>query len=109
LAVANSLIIFLVIFGSFIGAIAAFMLKKSTNKKHFINKYTILGYGLYGFGALANIWALKYLDVTVVFPLTSTTYIWSLMLAKVYLNEKITLKKILGLSLIIFGVVFLII
>lgn len=61
------------------------------------------GCALYFLAALINIYVLKYLDYSVVMPLTSLTYIWTLLFSKVLLNEKITSKKIAGIIFIIIG------
>ena len=51
----------------------------------------------------ANIILLKYLDYTVVLPLTSLTYVWSAIIAFVFLKEKIFGKQMLGLAMIVCG------
>ncbi|MFK4437423.1 EamA family transporter [Paenibacillus sp. RC21] len=63
---------------------------------------------LYILGALLNILLLKYLPYTVVYPLTSITYIWTLIFSKIYLKETISARKIGGVLLIICGAFILI-
>lgn len=50
--------------------------------------YLYLGGGLYIICALLNIWVLKYLDYSKMLPLTSITYIWTLILAFLIFKEK---------------------
>lgn len=54
-------------------------------------------------GALLNIYVLKFLPYTVVLPMTSLTYIWTMIISFYLLKEKITFKKILGVTLILIG------
>ncbi|MEW8987208.1 MAG: EamA family transporter [Bacillus sp. (in: firmicutes)] len=42
-----------------------------------------------------------------VFPLTSVTYIWTMIISKIWLNERITSRKLLGVTLILIGCVLL--
>jgi len=63
----------------------------------------IIGAGFYGTGAILNIYVLKYLPYTIVYPLTSITYIWTLFISYFLLKENITWKKVVGLSFITFG------
>lgn len=91
-----------------LGSFGAFYLKKATmiasNIRNLIfNKYLYIGGMLYFLSGLMNIWVLKYLPYTTVLPLTSITYIWTLILANKYYNEKITKTKIIGICLIVLG------
>ena len=111
--------IILAIVNCFIGAIAAFILKKSTYKikkllpiqigiKQILNSGVIFGILIYAFTAIVSIYILTKLDVLVFYPLTSMTYVFSFILAKKYLNEQITINKLIGISLIIIGVIFIV-
>lgn len=90
-----------------IGACASFCLKK-TSKVRGLHKLIVapmlyLGGGLYLLSALLNIFVLKYLDYSVVLPLTSITYVWTLLLSYFYLEECITKRKAYGIGLIVLG------
>jgi len=110
--------IILTILNCFLGSIAAYLLKKSSSKlnlkpinkmvKNILNSGIIWGAGIYFLTALGAIFILRKLDVSVFFPLTATTYIFSLIIANKFLNEKITKSKIIGICLIILGVIFII-
>ena len=71
--------------------------------------YTFIGAAiggvLYLLSALLNIYILKFLDYSVVLPLTSITYIWTLILSYKLLHEKISKKKIIGVAFIVLGAV----
>ena len=71
----------------------------------FKNIYLYIGGFLYLASAVFNIWILRYLEYSVVLPLTSFTYIWTMILSHILLEEKITIKKIVGVILILVGAV----
>lgn len=56
--------------------------------------------------AIINIWVLRYLDYSVVLPLTSLTYMWTMFLSYVILKEKITKRKVAGVILVLIVAVF---
>lgn len=90
-----------------IGSIASLFLKKSSGAEKFLeillNPYLYVGGGLYLGSAILNIYILKYLDYSVVLPLTAITYIWTMILSYWILKEKITSKKIGGVIFIVVG------
>jgi len=65
--------------------------------------FLLLGCGMYGIGALLNVYLLRILPYSIVFPLTSITYVWTMVLSKYILKEKINMFKIIGVSLILLG------
>ncbi|MFW5992313.1 MAG: EamA family transporter [Halanaerobiaceae bacterium] len=98
----------LILIFTFLGAIAGYNLKKAISGVEKITdvvKHPFLYYGLflYTIAAAVNILVLSKLSYTVVLPLTAITYIWSLLLAYYFLEEKITILKIIGVLLIIMG------
>lgn len=92
-----------------IGSFASLFLKRASGsigiKAMFTNPNLFIGGFLYLASAVLNIWILRYLDYSVVLPLTSLTYIWTMVLSYVMLKEKITKKKIIGVALIIIGAI----
>ena len=91
------------------GAIASIFLKRASSSENFIkmlmNMNLYMGGGLYVASALLNIVVLRYLNYSVVLPLTSVTYIWTMVLSYMVLKEKISKKKIIGVICIIIGAV----
>ncbi len=85
------------------GALGSFCFKKASANKKWLNHNIILGGFLYASGMVINILALKYYDYTIVFPLTSLTYIWSFILGVRFLNEKFNHYNVCGVCLIICG------
>ncbi len=92
-----------------LGSVASLFLKKASGANGIflmlknINLY--IGAGLYLASAVLNIWILRYLDYSVVLPLTSLTYIWTMVLSYMILKERITKKKIIGVLLILLGAI----
>lgn len=92
-----------------LGAVASLFLKKASGAESMLelikNPYLYIGGGLYLSSAVLNIWILRVLDYSVVLPLTSLTYIWTMVLSYLILKEKITKKKIGGVILILIGAI----
>lgn len=94
---------------TFLGSAASLFLKKASGAAQMteliknINLY--IGAGLYLLSAVLNIYILRYLDYSVVLPLTSLTYIWTMVLSFAILKEKISKKKAAGVALILVGAV----
>jgi undecaprenyl phosphate-alpha-L-ara4N flippase subunit ArnE len=72
------------------------------------NKHLIIGVILYALNTVIFIIALRGGELTVLYPLVATNYIWTVLLAKKFLNEKINLFKWTGLILIVIGVAFIV-
>ncbi len=100
---------FLMIGMSLFNAGGAVLLKKSTGGKKFIHllksPYLYLGTVFYMVGGTLNILAMRYLDYSVVLPMTSLTFIWTTVMSAMFLDEKITKRKLAGLFIIIIGAV----
>lgn len=103
----------ILIFMTFIGAVASSFLKKASASDSILtmlrNLNLYIGGFLYVLSAVLNIWILRYLDYSVVLPLTSLTYIWTMVISARVLREKITRKKIIGVLLILLGAVCIVI
>lgn len=93
------------------GAVAAIFLKKASGfkslKQLIFNINLYIGGLLYFLSALLNIYILHFLEYSIVLPLTSITYIWTMILAYLVFNEKVTSKKIMGLVCIFIGAVLI--
>lgn len=92
-----------------LGSVASLFLKKASaadGLTGFItNRNLYIGAFLYLLSAVLNIWILRYLDYSVVLPLTSLTYVWTMIFSHMILGEHITAKKIVGVLLILTGAV----
>lgn len=97
---------------TFLGALGGFFFKKGAERidnflSLILNWQIYVGGIFYVIAALLNILALKYLPYSIVLPLTAMTYIWTMIIAKLAFNEKITFNKIIGTMLIIIGSVLI--
>lgn len=102
------IIIIMTVMGSFGGF---FLKRASADLKFpvFFRDYNLyLGGIFYVGGAVLNIYVLRFLDYSLVLPLTSLTYIWTMVISYKLLGEKITSRKILGVVLIVSGAVFMV-
>jgi len=93
--------------GSF-GSLAFKRASANTSAFHLIkSKSLYLGICLYGLASILHIFFLKYYDLSMVAPLMSLTYVWTLFISARHLKEAITKRKILGISLLLIGVILL--
>ncbi len=107
----------MVVGGTLLGAFASYNFKGASVSVNGINKQTIaalsrnkvfiIGVILYLIAAANNIFLLRYIDYSILLPLSSITYIWTMIIANKLLGEIITKRKILGVAAIIIGAVLL--
>jgi len=100
----NSKGIAFIIAASFATSIGQMLWKLSYNGKF---SYILIGFILYGLGAILMIIALKYGSLSVIHPLMSLGYIFALILGTVVLKEIVTLYHILAVGIIMAGVLLI--
>lgn len=66
--------------------------------------YLIIGFGFYGLGALVMLIAYKFGSLSVIQPFLSLNYILSIIFGYFFLEEAITINKIIGILIIMIGV-----
>ena len=92
-----------------LGSVASLFLKKASGTDGILamikNVNLYIGGFLYLASAILNIWLLRYLEYSVVLPLTSLTYIWTMVFSYMILKEKIIKKSICGVFLILIGAI----
>jgi uncharacterized membrane protein len=69
------------------------------------NYYLIAGFVSYGLGAVLLIFALRKGELSVLYPIVATSYIWVSLLSMRFLGESISLFKWIGICIIMVGVV----
>ena len=105
----KAILICLIIVMTMLGALAGLFLKRASSNLNIralltnVNLY--LGGGLYLIAAVINIVVLHYLDYSLVLPLTSITYIWTMIVSRLVLKETITSRKIAGVLCILAGAI----
>ena len=67
----------------------------------------ITGMVLYILGAVIMIIAFKGGEVSVLYPVVATSYIWVSLMSVYFFNESLNLFKLMGIFVIITGVVFI--
>lgn len=97
-----------------IGAIGSLYLKKASKRLKFTlssairSHDLILGVLFSGLGILFYILSLKYASLSKIYPLVSLNYILIAVLSAIFLKERITFSKALGIIFITVGCFFVI-
>jgi drug/metabolite transporter (DMT)-like permease len=110
------LVILLMIIDGLIGAFGALYLKKGSSKlklkiallhKNLQNKNLITGVLLYVAAAVLLIYLLKDNALSLIYPLTSLNYIFTVFLSIKFLKEKMTKRKWFAVAFIMLGNIFI--
>jgi len=67
----------------------------------------LLGMLIYGIGAVLLIIALKHGEVTILYPVIATSYIWVTLFSWILFGESISYLKLIGIISIVVGIVFI--
>ncbi len=103
----------LVLAASFIGSFGAVSLKAGADRLppgilHLFRSWRIaLGVALFLFSSVFYLWGLKHGSLTVLYPLVSLGYVWTLFWSRLFFREPFNRFKVLGLALILVGVLFI--
>lgn len=100
-----------------IGSVGSIFLKKGAEHFHirlnfkgiiniFKNWKIILGLVLYALSTVAFIYLLRFEELSMLYPITSISYIFITIFSAIFLKEHINKYKVLGVILIVVGVVF---
>ncbi|HLC55347.1 MAG TPA: EamA family transporter [Candidatus Nanoarchaeia archaeon] len=98
---------------SVIGALGAVFLKRGASKttfsyrKIYRNRSVGLGVILYGFSLLIFVFALRFENVSLLYPMVATAYIWIGLFSKWFLKEKMNSWKWIGVLMIVLGIVLI--
>ena len=99
------------VFGVFISSISQIILKKAALKEYpskireYLNARVIFAYIIFFGATLCSIWAYKVIPLSLGPIMESSGYLFVAVLSWLFLKEKITKKKMLGLSIIIIGII----
>ncbi len=105
--------VFLVLIATFLGAFGSLYFKLasknlSRNLRKLTKNYALMkGALLYGIASIFYIVALKGGQLSVLYPLVSTSFIWVSFLSIKFLKEKMNREKWTGIFLIILGISFI--
>lgn len=67
--------------------------------------YIAAGFAVYGVGALSMILAYRHGELSVLQPMNSMSYVFSLILAALVLHERVPFTTVIGALLIVSGVI----
>ena len=101
----------LVFAASVLGSFGAVFLKLGAHKLtrsplSFLNGRLMSGVGLYLGSSVFYGLGLRGGEVSVLYPMVSLGYVWTLVWSRLFFQEPFTKQKFLGLGLILLGVVF---
>jgi multidrug transporter EmrE-like cation transporter len=105
--------IFLILTSSFIGSFGAVFLKLGAEYmkpgiKGFVTNYRLgAGIALYLLSSVFFVMGVAQGELTILYPMVSLGYIWTLLWAYLFFKEPFSRGKVLGLALIIGGVAFI--
>jgi drug/metabolite transporter (DMT)-like permease len=90
----------IVLFCALLGGIAQILLKQGSKNIgdlwQWVNLYILAGLFLYGVAMVVYLWALQKGEVSSLYPLLATSYIFVAVLSSVLLKENLTAAKIIG-------------
>lgn len=95
---------------SIVGALGALFFKKGSEKFSlsfsgiFRNKNLIIGVVLYAITTILFVFSLKGGELSILYPLVSTGYVWTAIFSYRFLGEGFNRYKLLGIALILIGV-----
>jgi multidrug transporter EmrE-like cation transporter len=101
----------LVLIASVIGSFGAVFLKMGATRLDgsilsFVNTRLILGVTLFLGSSVFYALGIRGGQLSVLYPMVSLGYIWTLLWSRLFFNEPFTSSKFLGLGLILLGVFF---
>ncbi|MGH9719331.1 MAG: EamA family transporter [Bryobacteraceae bacterium] len=102
----------LVLVASFVGSFGAVFLKSGSAKmrqrlRNIFNLRLAAGVGMYLLSSVFFIGAIREGELTVLYPLVSLGYVWTLLWSRLFFGEPFTRSKFGGLLLILVGVFFI--
>ncbi len=103
----------LVLLASIIGSVGAIFLKAGAARLHrqlstlLLNWRLMVGVGIFLVSSYFFVLAVRQGELTVLYPLVSLGYIWTLFWSRIFFREPFTRKKFFGLGLILLGTVIL--
>jgi undecaprenyl phosphate-alpha-L-ara4N flippase subunit ArnE len=103
----------IVLVASFIGSFGAVFLKAGAERLHrdfwnvVYNWRLAIGVTFFMGSSLLYMKGIKNGELTVLYPMVSLGYVWTLLWARIFFGEPLTRGKFAGLGLILFGIVLL--
>jgi drug/metabolite transporter (DMT)-like permease len=103
-------IILLTALSAFIGSIGQLEFKRGADNLQFdiklllTNYHLILGVAVYFVSTILYVYALNKEQLSILYPIIATSYIWTTLFSKIFLKETVGLISWVGIFFILFGV-----
>ena len=103
-------IILLTALSAFIGSIGQLEFKRGADNLQFdiklllTNYHLILAIAVYCVSTVLYVYALSKEQLSILYPIVATSYIWTLMFSKIFLKEQVGLTSWAGVFFILLGV-----
>ena len=101
----------ILLFGIFISSVSQVLLKKSATKeygsyvKEYLNPYVIISYSLLLGATLLSVIAYRGITLSLGLVLETTSYLYVTFFGVKIFKEKLTLKKVIAIGMIIVGII----
>lgn len=99
------------LFSNFVGAVSQVLLKKSALEPHknvvreYLNAKVVIAYALFFAAVFIDLTALKIVPASYVPIIEASSYVFAIILSRVFFNDKIKAKQVAAIALIIAGIV----
>lgn len=106
----NNLYALFLLFSVFISAVSQMLLKKSALEEHksfifeYLNWKVITAYFLFFAAVAIDLFALRFVSVSLVPVIETSSYIFIIIMSRLFFKEKITKRQAAGITLIIVGI-----
>ena len=103
-------ILLLTALAAFIGSIGQLEFKQGANNLQFdiklllTNYHLIAGVAVYALSTVLYVYALNKENLSILYPIIATSYIWTLIFSKIFLKEPVGLTSWAGVFFILLGV-----
>jgi drug/metabolite transporter (DMT)-like permease len=103
-------IILLTALAAFVGSIGQLEFKRGADTLQFdirlllTNYHLILGVAVYAISTVLYIYALNKEQLSILYPIIATSYIWTTIFSKIFLKETVGLTSWVGVFFILLGV-----
>ena len=103
-------ILLLTALSAFIGSIGQLEFKRGADNLQFdlklliTNYHIILGVAIYGISTILYLYALNKEQLSIIYPIAATSYIWTTIFSKIFLKETVGLTSWVGVFFILLGV-----
>ena len=103
----------LVLLAAFVGSFGAVFLKGGAGRLHrqirtlLLNWRLALGVAFYVLSSFFFVLGVRQGELTILYPMISLGYVWTLLWSRLFFREAITRNKFLGIGLVLAGIVLL--